>query len=590
VRRIFLGLSAVVVVLAATSSASSGVASEVTVGSPSAPFPRNKQNEPAVAIDPSRPAILAAGSNDEIDNAPCGTAESTPDAPCPFTTGVGGSGIYFSFNQGKHWIQPTYKGWSARNGHPHLGPIGTLPGYYEAGLVSDGDPAVAFGPVPDSSGHFSWSNGSRLYYANLTSNFPVPGEHRGDSEEPGGDPEERDRRQHPSDAFAGFEAIAVSRTDNVTPARIKDASSWQPPVIASEQTDETFSDKEQIWADNAATSPHFGNVYVCYVAFLATTAPLMAATSTDGGTTWQNQEVHPGDITGEHFGVSGCTIRTTSDGVVYIFYEEFQDPAFVGFPPHAIHFFVKSGDGGQTWTSPTVVQDIVDNCFYVDPVLFRCVMDGVAGARDDLGSAPNISISNGAPTGVGATNLIVNNWVDSNGGLNHEKSRLSWSSDGAASWSTPVAVSTGSDRGYYTAPALSPDGGRLFVTYNAFRKPFQYGTSASRPLVGVVRTASVGVGGLSNWSTLHRSPSGDARASSQNDLEGEFLGDYVYTAATNTYGVGVWNDVRGGLHCSAVDRWRLLSRLGPPLPKPQPQNVCPGKFGNTDIFSFTSAK
>jgi hypothetical protein len=37
---------------------------EVTVGSPHHPFPRNKQNEPAVAIDASRPSIVAAGSND----------------------------------------------------------------------------------------------------------------------------------------------------------------------------------------------------------------------------------------------------------------------------------------------------------------------------------------------------------------------------------------------------------------------------------------------------------------------------------------------------------------------------------------------
>ena len=36
--------------------------------------------------------------------------------------------------------------------------------------LDDGDPAVAFGPSPGAHG-FSWANGSRLYYANLTSNF-----------------------------------------------------------------------------------------------------------------------------------------------------------------------------------------------------------------------------------------------------------------------------------------------------------------------------------------------------------------------------------------------------------------------------------
>src|SRR3954447_12312038 len=159
--------------LVLAAAAAAATESRVTVGSPLTPFPQNKQNEPAVAIDASRPSVLAAGSNDEIDLAPCGTTVfATAESPCPFTPGVGVSGIYFSFNNGASWVQPSYTGWSARDRAPKVGPIGTLPWYYENGLVSDGDPAVAFGPVP-RNGVFSWANGSRLYYANLTSSFPA---------------------------------------------------------------------------------------------------------------------------------------------------------------------------------------------------------------------------------------------------------------------------------------------------------------------------------------------------------------------------------------------------------------------------------
>src|SRR5476651_1504294 len=158
----------------------------VNVGSPSTGFPRNKQNEPAVsvAIDPSHPNIVVSGSNDEIDNAPCAGTN------CGFTPGVTDNGVYFSFDSGRSYSQPTYTGWTARNGTPHVGPIGTVPGFYQRGLVGDGDPALAFGPTPGSHG-FSWSNGSRLYYASLTSDFP------------GKTP------------LNGAEGIAVARTDHV---------------------------------------------------------------------------------------------------------------------------------------------------------------------------------------------------------------------------------------------------------------------------------------------------------------------------------------------------------------------------------------
>src|SRR5919204_5323897 len=160
--------AALVLLLAGVPTAAAVVPTDsiVTSGSPATPFPQNKQNEPGIARDPIS-GTLIAGSNDEIDLAPC-----TRTGGCPFTAGVGLSGVYFSFDNGASWSQPTYTGWSARTGAPGVGPIGTLPNYFEAGLVSNGDPILAVGPAPDAAGQFAWSNGSRFYYANLAQNFP----------------------------------------------------------------------------------------------------------------------------------------------------------------------------------------------------------------------------------------------------------------------------------------------------------------------------------------------------------------------------------------------------------------------------------
>jgi hypothetical protein len=537
----------------------------VTVGSPVSPFSQNKQNEPAVAIDASNPSVVVAGANDNIDEEACNAGDP---ATCPFTPGVGVSGVYFSFDGGQSWTQPAYTGWTARGCLgpaacvPQAGKIGTLPHYFENGLVSDGDPGLAFGPRPGADGRFSWANGSRLYYSNLTSNFATIS---------------RD------ETLKGFEGIAISRTDNPRAAAAGDASAWMNPVVISRQSNTTFSDKEQIWADNAQTSPFFGNVYVCWASFRsqekghALPTPLIVARSTDGGGTWVQQQVGPATDNGINTQPDGCTVRTDSHGNVYVFGVGTRGGV-------SFEMMYKSTDGGAHFTGPSLLAAVAGPGV-VDPVIGRPVMDGIAGARNDLADAPSADIANGAPAGADATNRIVLTWSDGTQGLNHEQLLLMTSTDGGASFSGPAAVPlTPGDRPYYTAPAVSPNGTDVYITYNAFTTPYRTDTSSPRGLVGVILHADVTGGTIGAFGTLARGVVGDPRASSQNNLQAEFLGDYVYTAATRAGAVGVWNDVRNAADCPAIDAWRLSLRTGTSVPRPAPQRDCPATWGNSDIF------
>jgi hypothetical protein len=533
----------------------------ISNGSPPSPFSQNKQNEPTIAADASHPNVLVSGSNDEIDEQGCDGSN------CPFTQGIGVSGVYFSFDSGQSWTQPTYTGWTARQClsgpcSPAVGPIGTLPWYYENGLVSDGDPAVAFGPKPGASG-FSWANGSRLYYANLTSNFSSV---RTDT------------------AFNGFEAIAVSRTDNAAAAAASDKNAWMPPVLVSHQSSTTFSDKEQVWADNAASSAFFGNVYVCWADFAgqekghAAPAQLRVATSSDGGTTWSEHPIGAAANNNQRNPLDGCTIRTDSKGTAYVFGVGTVSSA----GGSAYELMSTSSDGGKTWSAPQPVVGPVTQPGIIDPVQGRPTIDGIAGARSDLAPAPSVDIANGAPSGSDATDRMVMSYVS--GSLAKPHVYFTESTDRGATWSAPRSIEGATDRGFYAAPAISPNGTDVYVVYNAFTTPYQWTTLAPRTLVGVVLHAAVSGPSTGPFSELHRGAPGDPRSSSANSLTDEFLGDYVYATATRTYGAAVWNDSRNGADCPAVDAWRMSIRNGGSLPKPAPLTDCPPAFGNSDIY------
>ena len=163
---------------------------------------------------------------------------------CPFTPGVGVSGVQFSIDGGATWTQPTYTGLVRPQRHlpagpatspgasPTVGPIGTLPGLLRerAGLQRRPGAGLRAGagrrrrsPGPTGSG-----------CTTPTSPRSSPGQ----------------------EPFNGRRARSPCRAPTTSRARMAgDNDAWKAPVIVTKQNSALFSDKEQIWADNAVEQP-----------------------------------------------------------------------------------------------------------------------------------------------------------------------------------------------------------------------------------------------------------------------------------------------------------------------------------------------
>lgn len=540
---ISFGVTAALMIPALASATSTEA--KVSVAGPTSPYLPNAVNEPALAVDANHPNVLAAGANDLVDSSPCNGSS------CDLTPDVGISGIYISLDEGASWLQPTYSGLTGGGGTIHPGPIHTLPWYFENGMSSHGDPALTFGPRRGSDGTFSWANGSRLYYANLA--FPIAGRA----------------------PFNGASAATVSRTDNVAAAAAGTKTAWLNPVIVSRQNSALLSDKEDIWADNASSSPFFGNVYLCNTAFRSIggqAEPIVLSSSSDGGSTWRQRQLTSATSTSPSGGRQGCAIRTDSSGVVYVVWEGSAGR-------QSVMYLTRSVDGGTNFEKPMAIATVTD-VGIADPVSGRIVFDGYAGTRTD--SFPSLSIANGAPSGAGATNALVLTWPD--GTLNHEQALVQVSTNKGGSWSTPANAAQPGDRPDNPAIAVSPTGSDLYVVYNAYLQPFQTSTATPRRMQGVVRHADLTGGSVGTWTTLHRGAVGDARATTRT-LNRESIYDYNYAVTTRTYGGAAWMDARDASDCPAVDAYRQSLIDATPIAAPSPVTDCPAQFGNSDIYA-----
>jgi BNR repeat-like domain len=488
----------------------------VPTSNTTAVFPTNKQNEPSIAVNPLNAQYLVAGANDEQLEPPCGPGPvrgaGAAANDCSFFPGVGTDGVYTSSDGGTTWTNR-----------------GLLPGFSDTGgsLVSDGDPALAYGPKPDGAGGFTYANGARVYYAGLAS--VASGFEQGN--------------QAPED-------LTVSRSDD-------NGVTWTNPVLAVASQGHDFNDHEQIAVDTNASSRFFGRVYLAWTDFNSlpsTSEPAKVSYSADGGSSWSApNQLSPAYNNGSKGGRQDAYVAVGPDGTVYVF--EDQGTAMVVWT---------SRNGGVTWTHATTISS------------YTGISDPIPGANFRAATYPSAAVD---PT-IGTVYVA---WADAGSGSG--RIVVSRSTDHGATWSSPTTVST-SREGYafFQGLGVAPNG-RIDVAYQALtaKSTSTYGTGNASIASYYVQSTNGG----STWSRpakISSTPS-DPAASAQNNLQLQFWGDYNTLVSTTANAWFISTDSRNGVGCGAVDAYQhSVDGSGAAAPKPAPQQSCGSQFGNSDIY------
>jgi hypothetical protein len=219
------------------------------------------QNEPAAAVNPTNPSLMAAGANDYC---------TSP------TAGDVWAGFYFSSDRGQTWTDSLVPGYAtdtsaAGQASPVFGRS-----------VAAGDPVQA------------WDNVGHLYYGFISFN-----------------------RVRPASASLyvarySWQAGPRPQYDFTTLVRAGTPS----PIFKGH-----FEDKIAIEADRGASSPFAGNVYVCNARYTASAANngVFFYRSTDGGRTYSNPMKISDSIHGSQF----CDIAVTRNGTVFVAWRQY---------------------------------------------------------------------------------------------------------------------------------------------------------------------------------------------------------------------------------------------------------------------------
>jgi hypothetical protein len=311
-------------------------------------------------------------------------------------------------------------------------------------------------------------------------------------------------------------------------------ASWSHVTVAT-VPDTMFDllDKNHLTVDNVASSPYQGNLYSAWTEFIdggPNEDQVVISTSSDGGSTWSTPEdISSGLGAGSHN--QGVNIQTGPNGEVYATWAVYDiwpaDEVAIGF--------TSSMDGGASWAAESRI------------------LTSILGIRSTTLPNEN-SRANSYPTmAVDVSGGPRNGWIyifwTNQGvpGVNSGDADIYMirSTDGGASWSTPVRVNDDATTNAQWFPwaTCNPTTGDLYVIFYDRRDD-------PGDLLTTAYVACSSDGG-STWDNFRV---GDAQFT-PGTIPGfmyNYMGDYLGIAARGCHVYPHWSDDRSGVFTAYV--------------------------------------
>ena len=430
----------------------------------------------------------------------------------------------------------------------------------------DGTPCSALGEA--YSGTYYSNDGGQTWCC--TSTDPahlgslIPGINRleGGIYDAAGDPSVAfDSQGHVFFAGLGFDRTAPPNTVAVNKGTFDGSGhlSWGAPVFINQTTAPSIlNDKEWIAVDSHPSSAFRDNIYVTWTRFkfqagtgAYVQSPIFFVRSTDGGATFSPPKAVSGNVL---YG-QGSHPVVGPDGTLYVFWNGSTRLQSLNST-----WMVKSSDGGATFSKPVAVSALTDTAVLKNTAFRVNSFPAAAAAPNgDLYATWTTEVQNSNPNYGGEPTCAP--WLGYSTATCHSVAVYSKSTDGGATWTDAAPVFAPANRTPIGYPVTQPGGSTLDAP--AAKPVEQVFPAAAVAPNGRVYLAAYSGDVVSPWQTCAAGP-----PPPPGRIACDTLGDYIHntrldyvvrdvttgvTNAVNTHPINTRNGFGGGFFGDYTD-------------------------------------